>query len=166
MPQPRVSSPNWAVWFNLRTSFCEPPASRKAFIALMTTRPVLRFRPFSASHEPAQTKHRNGPPLWGPCKGVRRACRPQWTIEIERCRRWEAPLINPSVASHGEMWTMLMQMIPSAEAIGQGNREASKTIGARTFVTRVAFTHAATLCSASGSRSEGWKTRRGKLLAK
>jgi hypothetical protein len=28
-------------------------------------------------------------------------------------------LINPSVASQGEMWTMLMQMIPSADAIGQ-----------------------------------------------
>ena len=52
-----------------------------------------------------------------------------------------------------------MQMIPSAEAIGQGDCEASKTTGARTFVTRVAFTHAATLCNASGSRSEGWKTR-------
>ena len=37
-----------------------------------------------------------------------------------------------------------MQMIPSAEAIGQGDCEASKTTGARTFVTRVAFTHAAT----------------------
>ena len=32
-----------------------------------------------------------------------------------------------------------MQMIPSAEAIGQGDCEASKTIGVRTFVTRVAF---------------------------
>ena len=59
-----------------------------------------------------------------------------------------------------------MQMIPSAEAIGQGDCEASKTIGARTFVTRVAFTHAATLCNASGSRSEGWKTRLGRFLAK
>jgi len=61
---------------------------------------------------------------------------------------------------------MLMQMIPLAEAIGQGDCEASKTIGARTFVTRVAFTYAATLCNASGSRSEGWKTRLGKFLAK
>ena len=52
-----------------------------------------------------------------------------------------------------------MQMIPSAEATGHGDCEASKTTGERTFVTRVAFTHAATLCSASGSRSEGWKTR-------
>ena len=77
-----------------------------------------------------------------------------------------APLINPSVASQGEMWTMLMQMIPSAEAIGQGDCEASRTIGARTFVTRAAFTHAATLSRASGSGSEGWKTRLGKFLAK
>jgi hypothetical protein len=38
------------------------------------------------------------------------------------------------------MWTMLMQMIPSAEAIGQKDCEASRTIGARTFVTCVAFT--------------------------
>ena len=30
-----------------------------------------------------------------------------------------------------------MQMIPSAEATGQGDCEASRTIGARTFVTRV-----------------------------
>ena len=77
-----------------------------------------------------------------------------------------APLINPSVASHGEMWTMLMQMIPSAEAIGQTDCEASRRIGLRTFVTRVAFTHAATLSRASGSGSEGWKTRVGKFLAK
>ena len=41
-----------------------------------------------------------------------------------------------------------------------------ETIGARTFVTRVAFTHAAALCSASGSRSEGWKTSFGRFLAK
>ena len=59
-----------------------------------------------------------------------------------------------------------MQMIPSAEAIGQGDREASKTTGARTLVTRVAFTHATTLCNASGSRSEGWKIRLGRFLAK
>jgi hypothetical protein len=77
-----------------------------------------------------------------------------------------APLMNASVASQGEMWTRLMQMIPSAEAIGQGDCEASRTTGARTFVTRMAFTHAATLCSASGSRSEGWKTRFGRFLAK
>ena len=34
-----------------------------------------------------------------------------WTVEIERRRRREYrgdPLINPRVASHGEMWTMLM----------------------------------------------------------
>ena len=66
-----------------------------------------------------------------------------------------APLINPSVASQGEMWIMLMQMIPSADAIGQNDCEASRTMGARTLVTRVAFTHAATLSSASGSGSEG-----------
>jgi hypothetical protein len=40
---------------------------------------------------------------------------------------------------------MLMQMIPSADAIGQDDCEASRTIGARTFVTCAAFTHAATL---------------------
>jgi hypothetical protein len=49
-------------------------------------------------------------------------------------------VINPIVASQGEMWTMLMQMMPSAEAIGQGNCEASRTIGARTFVTCASFT--------------------------
>ena len=48
---------------------------------------------------------------------------------------------------------MLMQMIPSAEAIGQGDCEASSTIGARTFVTCASFTHAATLSRASGSGS-------------
>ena len=36
---------------------------------------------------------------------------------------------------------MLMQMIPSAEAIGQGDCETSRTIGVSTFVTRVACTH-------------------------
>jgi hypothetical protein len=56
-----------------------------------------------------------------------------------------APLINPSVASQGEMWTILMQMIPSADAIGQTECKASRAMGARTFVTPVAFTHAATL---------------------
>ena len=61
---------------------------------------------------------------------------------------------------------MLMQMIPSAEAIGQNDCEASRTIGARTFVTCVAFTHAATLSRAFGSGLEGWKTRLGKFLAK
>ena len=77
-----------------------------------------------------------------------------------------APLINPTVASQGEMWTMLMQMIPSAEAIGQIDCEASRTRGARTFVTFVAFVHAEILRKASGSGSEGWKTRLGKFLAK
>jgi hypothetical protein len=66
-----------------------------------------------------------------------------------------APLINPSVACQGEMWTMLMQMIPSADAIGQSGLDASSTMGARAFVTPVAFTHAATLSRASGSGSEG-----------
>ena len=75
-------------------------------------------------------------------------------------------MINPTVASHGEMWTMLMQMIPSADPIGQTECDASRAIGARTFVTRVAFTQAATLSRASGSGSEGWKTRAGKCLAK
>jgi hypothetical protein len=77
-----------------------------------------------------------------------------------------APLINPSVAFQAEMWTMLMQMIPSTDAIGQTDCEASKATGARTLVTRAAFTHAAILSRASGSGSEGWKTRAGKFLAK
>ena len=54
-----------------------------------------------------------------------------------------------------------MQMIPSADAIGQTECKASRAMGARTFVTPVAFTHAATLSRASGSGSEGWKTRPG-----
>src|SRR5580700_4271009 len=76
-----------------------------------------------------------------------------------------APLINPTVASQGEMWIMLMQIIPSADAIGQTECKASRAMGARTFVTPVAFTHAATLSRASGSGSEGWKTRLGRFLA-
>ena len=59
-----------------------------------------------------------------------------------------------------------MQMIPSAEAMGQCDCEASKTTGARTFVTRVAFAHAATLCNESGARSEGWKTRTWEISGK
>jgi hypothetical protein len=43
-----------------------------------------------------------------------------------------------------------MQMMPSAEATGQGDCEASRTTGAHTFVTRVAFTHAAILCKGFG----------------
>jgi hypothetical protein len=54
-----------------------------------------------------------------------------------------------------------MQMIPSADAIGQTECDVSSAIGARTFVTPVAFTQAATLSRASGSGSEGWKTRAG-----
>ena len=46
-----------------------------------------------------------------------------------------APLINPTVASQGEMWIMLMQIIPSADAIGQTKCKASRAMGARTFVT-------------------------------
>jgi hypothetical protein len=61
---------------------------------------------------------------------------------------------------------MLMQMIPSAEAIGQIDCEASRTSGARTFVMFVAFVHAQILRKASSSGSEGWKTRLGKFLAK
>ena len=38
-----------------------------------------------------------------------------------------------------------MQMIPSADAIGQTECDASRAMGARTFVTLVAFTQAATL---------------------
>jgi hypothetical protein len=52
-----------------------------------------------------------------------------WTIGIERRRRREyrgRTLINPSVASQGEMWTMLMQMIPSAEAIGDASVQIPK----------------------------------------
>jgi hypothetical protein len=61
---------------------------------------------------------------------------------------------------------MLMQMMRPTEAIGQRGCEASRTIGARTFVTFAAFTHAATLSRASGSGSEGWKARLGRFLAK
>ena len=53
-----------------------------------------------------------------------------------------------------------MQMIPSADAIGQTECDVSSAIGARTFVTPVAFTQAATLSLASGSGSEGWKRER------
>ena len=59
-----------------------------------------------------------------------------------------------------------MQIIASAEAIGQGDWEASRAIGTRTFVMRVALTHAAILSRASGSGSEGWKTRAGKVSRK
>jgi hypothetical protein len=50
-----------------------------------------------------------------------------------------APLINPTVASQGEMWIMLMQIIPLADATGQTGLRASRAIGARTFVTRATF---------------------------
>jgi hypothetical protein len=61
---------------------------------------------------------------------------------------------------------MLMQMIPSADAIGQTECDTFRATGARAFVTPVAFTHAATLSRASGSGSEGWKTRAGKFSRK
>jgi hypothetical protein len=64
-----------------------------------------------------------------------------------------APLINPRVASQGEMWTMLMQMLPSADAIGQFDCEASRAMGARTLVARAAFAQAPILGRASGSES-------------
>ena len=65
-------------------------------------------------------------------------------------------MIKPTVASQGEM-TMLIQMTPSAEAIGQGDCKASRTIGVRTFVTCASFTHAATLSRASDSGSEDFE---------
>jgi hypothetical protein len=80
------------------------------------------------------------------------------TIKIKRRRRSKyrsGAFINPRVASQGEMWTMLMQMTPSADAIGQTERDASREMGARTFATPVAFTQAAILSGASGSASEG-----------
>ena len=104
------------------------------------------------------------------CLVARGRCEPfayVWTIEIERRRRREyrgGPLINPSVASHGEMWTMLMQMIPSADAIGQTECDASRAMGARTFVTPAAFTQAATLNRASGSGRKVGKREPGNFL--
>jgi hypothetical protein len=61
-------------------------------------------------------------------------------------------MIKPTVASQGEM-TMLIQMTPSAEAIGQGDCEASRTIGARTFVT----------CTPFGDTQRGLRFRIGRL---
>ena len=72
-----------------------------------------------------------------------------------------APLTNPTVASQGETWIMLMQMILSAEAIGQTGLNASSAIGARTFLTPVAFSQAAALSWATGSGSDGWKREPG-----
>ena len=58
-----------------------------------------------------------------------------------------------------------MQIIPLAEAIGQGDCEASRTIGVRTFVN-VHGLHPRrdTLARRLGSRSEGWKTRSGQIF--
>ena len=50
---------------------------------------------------------------------------------------------------------MLMQRIPSADAIGQTGLDGSSAMGARTFVTPAAVAQAATLSTASGSGSEG-----------
>src|SRR5580700_2035300 len=44
---------------------------------------------------------------------------------------------------------MLMQMIPSADAIGQTECDTSRAMGAHTFVTPLAFTQAATLSRAA-----------------
>ena len=72
-----------------------------------------------------------------------------------------------SRSPQGEMWIMLTQMIPGQPTpIGQnGMQRGVQGRGARTFVTPVAFTHAATLSRASGPGSEGWKTRLSRLLA-
>ena len=92
-------------------------------------------------------------------KVARGRCEPfafVWTVEIERRSRREyrgAPLINPTVASQGEMWIMLMQIIPSADAIGQTECKASRAMGARTFVTSVAFTQRRRSAVRSGSGS-------------
>ena len=48
---------------------------------------------------------------------------------------------------------MLMQMTASADAIGHGASEASKMMGGRTLVTRVASIHANMLSKASGLRA-------------
>jgi hypothetical protein len=66
-----------------------------------------------------------------------------------------APLINPSVAFQGEMWTMLMQMIPSADAIGQTECDASNAMGA----------HIREVCGLypSGHTQQGVRFRIGRL---
>jgi hypothetical protein len=86
------------------------------------------------------------------------------TVTLEGVSR--RPLDQSQRRPQGEMWTMLMQMIPSADAIGQTECDASRARGAHTFVTRVAFIQPATLSRASSSGSEGRKTRAGKCLAK
>ena len=85
-----------------------------------------------------------------------------------------APLINPTVASQGEMWIMLMQIIPSADAIGQTECKASRAMGARTFVTPVAFrrsiacdktsSFSEAACGRSGFRK--WATRVDHLIGR
>ena len=102
------------------------------------------------------------------CLVARGRCKPcayVWTIESGDAEEHCGALINPSVASH-EMWTMLMEMIPSADAIGQTECDAVQAMGVRTSEDARPSTHAATLSRASGSGSEGWRTRAGKSLAK
>jgi hypothetical protein len=62
--------------------------------------------------------------------------------------------------------TMLMQMIPSADAIGQTECDTFRATGAHTLETLATFTQAAMLWRTSESGSEGWKTRAGKCFAK
>jgi hypothetical protein len=91
------------------------------------------------------------------------------TVEIKR-RRWREYRGGTFEQSEGRLPRRdvdhVEQMTPSADAIGQTECDTSRAMGARTFVPRVVFTHAATLSRASGSGSEGWKTRAGKFLAK
>jgi hypothetical protein len=139
---------------------------------LRLPRPPARHRGnrFEVSQTPVRVAIAKAPVE---CLVARGRCEPfafVWTVEIKSGDVGEsiaaAPLINPRVAPHGEIWIMLMQMIPSADAIGQTECEASRATGARTLETPAAFTQAAILRRASGSGSEGWKTRAAKFLAK
>jgi hypothetical protein len=82
------------------------------------------------------------------------------TVEIERRRLRRA--INPSVASQGEMWIMLMQIIPSADAIGQTGLDASGR-SVRTFLTPTPPGQAAILSRAFGS---GWRAGKQEELSR
>jgi hypothetical protein len=67
-----------------------------------------------------------------------------------------APLINPTVASQGEMWVMLMQIIPSADAIGQNRMQGVQGNG-RAYIRDTCGLHPC------GDAQSGIRVRIGRL---
>ena len=74
--------------------------------------------------------------------------------------------INPLVASHGDMWIMLIHIIASAASIGSMTSEALIGSGVHRLPASAASPHAVMLSRFKGSGSLGCQRRSGNARAK